>query len=166
MNQDPLGNAIPDQMTLQHQKFFESNIKTSLRVKSDLKSLKGTRRTAHRFFKNCVVEVKGETVCAINYDELDSDIFIFIDKILGRDFVLGELRDEDTFLSDVTCHKGIHFYRWCQNLCRFKEGGGDWIFDQQSFKSLASGFGYLLHRAWNEQTIVVFTDKDMISGVE
>ena len=164
MNQQPLGNAVLDQMTLQHQKFFGSNIQTSLRVKSDLKTLKDTRKTAYRFFKNCVVEVQGETVRAINYDQLESDIHIFIDKVLGRDLVLGELMDEDAFLSDVTCHKGIHFYRWCQNLCRFREGN-DWIFNPRSFKSLVSGFGYLLHRAWNEQKIVVFTDKDMISGV-
>ncbi|MEX0649855.1 MAG: primase-helicase family protein [Candidatus Andersenbacteria bacterium] len=164
MNQDPLGNAVLDQMTLQHQKFFGSNIKTSLRVKSDLKTLKDTRITAYRFFRNCVVEVNGESVRAIDYDKLDSDIFIFIDKILGRDFVLDQLIDEDSFLSDVTCHKGKHFYRWCQNLCRFREDN-DWIFNQRSFKSLASGFGYLLHKSWNEQKIVVFTDKDMISGV-
>ncbi|MCT0216452.1 hypothetical protein KQ298_08955, partial [Synechococcus sp. CS-1330] len=55
MNQHPLGNVVLDQMTLQHQKFFGSNIQTSLRIKSDLKTLRDTRTKAYRFFKNCVV---------------------------------------------------------------------------------------------------------------
>ena len=164
MNQDPIGVSVLDQMAIQHNKFFGSNILTSLRIKDQLKTLKDNRTTAYRFFRNCVVEVKPDSIREILYNDLEKDVFIFIDKILGRDYVIGNIIGEDEFLSNVTCHKGIHFYRWCQNLCRFKEGN-EWVFNHNSFKSLASGFGYLLHRAWNEQRIVIFTDKDMIKGV-
>ncbi|NQV75463.1 MAG: hypothetical protein HQ491_05380 [Bacteroidetes bacterium] len=164
MNRDKILVAVLDQMTIQHQKFFGPNIKTSLRIKPDLKCLSDTRSTAYRFFKNCIVEVKADSIKTISYRNLESGIFIFIDRILARDYVIGDIVSEDEFLQDVTSHKGIHFYRWCQNLCRFRQGN-DWIFNQNSFKTLVSGFGYLIHRAWNEQKIVVFTDKDMVRGV-
>ena len=137
MNQDPIGVSVLDQMAIQYPKFFGSNILTSLRIKGQLNTLKDTRTTAYRFFKNCIVEVKADSIKAISYENLEPGIFIFADKILARDYVMGEIISEDEFLQDVTSHKGIHFYRWCQNLCRFRQGN-DWIFNQNSFKGTSN----------------------------
>ena len=163
-NQSATGIAVLDQMTLAHQKFFGKNILTSLRIKTGIKPLKDTRSTSYRFYRNCVIVVKADEVRTMPYEEVGPGTYVFINKIIDRDFELSELMTEEEFLSDVTCHIGNHFYNWCRNLCRFRKEN-KWIFDQRAFKTLVSGFGYLLHRAWNEQKLVVFTDRNMVSGI-
>lgn len=164
-SQNPIGISVLDQMTIKYSQFFGRNNLTSLRLKQGMTPLKDTRSTSYRFFRNCIVKISGESISTIEYSSLDDNQYVHIENILGRDFVTPDTyMTEEEFLEDKTRLTGHHFYRWCQNLCRFKDGN-DWKYDVQSFKSLVSGFGYLLHRAWNESKIVVFTDKDMVSGV-
>jgi hypothetical protein len=152
-SQNPIGISVLDQMTIKYSQFFGRNNLTSLRLKQGMTPLKDTRSTSYRFFRNCIVKISGDSISTIDYSSLDDNQYVHIENILGRDFVTPHAyMTEEEFLEDKTRLTGHHFYRWCQNLCRFKDGN-DWKYDVQSFKSLVSGFGYLLHRAWNESKI-------------
>ena len=167
MGRVPGGDMIIDQMVYNFNRFFGPHNLSSLRVLHGWEELKDGRSTAYRFYKNGVVEVNSKTdsVSLIPYDELPEESFVWMNKIMARDFNPDFIQgyNEDTFLSDITETPGHHFHKWCQNLCK-SQNGSSWVYNQEKFKSLASAFGYLLHGYWNDYKCVIFSDEDMVDG--
>ena len=161
----PNGSEIVDQMTQKTGRFFGKSILNSLRPRLDLAPLKDSRGIAYRFYRSGVVRIKNDQTELISYDELPEGKFVWGNQILDRDFdaSLVDKFDKEDFLSDKTETTGNHFHKWCQNLCKQQEGT-EWVYKQNKFKTLASGFGYLLHRYWSEYKCVILVDEDLEVG--
>lgn len=166
LNQIPsIGNLILDQMTQKYSHYFNQNVLTSLRMQFDMKPLRDSRRTAYRFYKNGVVEITREGASLRPYSSIDPDTFVWVEQVIGRDFdgSLVSEYDEDLFCSDIADRPGHQFHKWMQNLCRTLSGTS-WEYDANKFKSLASGFGYLLHQYWADHKVVCLVDEEMQEG--
>lgn len=159
------GNAVLDRMTTQYAFFFDAKVLTSLRV-VDKPIIKDNRITAYRFFLNgaIVVSAKSDSVTLTPYAELNG--LVWSSKVLDREITLSNNGSfvEENILNELTPDSGQHFHRWCQNLCKSQDHDQAWIYDQNRFKSLVSGLGYLLHRYWNDHKCVILIDEDLNSG--
>jgi len=164
-NRVPNGNRVLDRMTMQYSWFFDEKLLTSLRC-IDKEPLKDTRFTAYRYYQNGVVKVssKSDDVTLIPYEELDG--FVWADHVIDRVFDAGSVGkyDQDSLLVDITEQPGNHFHKWCQNLCKSHNHDGTWTYNQNRFKALASGFGFLLHQYWGDHKCVILMDEDMKEG--
>ena len=161
----PFGNEILDNMSHVSGRFYGKRVLDTLRPVVDLDPLKDSRSTAYRFYSNGVVCVKADSVVFKKYSDIPSDSFVWADKINFRKFdpSLVENFDKDKFLSGEI-GVGHEFYKWCVNLCKSRNDDGEWIFDNKKFRSLASGFGYLLHQYWNEYKCVILVDENLQEG--
>ena len=161
----PNGNEIIDAMTQKSDRFFGKRILTSLRPQLDLTPLKDSRGTAYRFYNNGVVKIKSDSFEVIDFPDLPEGKFVWGNQIINRDFDLSlvENYDETLFLSDLTNGSGNEFHKWCQNLCKTQEGS-TWVYKPNKFKTLASGFGYLLHQFWSDYKCVILVDEDLEVG--
>ena len=163
----PGGDMIIDVMTQRYDRFFSGRILNSLRLEFNRKPLKDKRNSAYRFYKNGVVDISTKDGCKlIPYSDIEGDSFVWANQIIDRDFnsnLVGEY-DKDGFVSDLTDEPGNHFHKWCQNLCKERNEDGQWVYRPNRFKTLASGFGYLLHQRWNEYKCIIFVDEDLVEG--
>ena len=164
----PNGKKIVDAMTQKYDRFFSRRMLTCLRRDANCKPFRDNRSTAYRFYRNGIVKIKSDSCVLISYEDLPEDNFVWASQIIDRDFdpdLVGEF-DKDQFVSDLTQKPGNHFHKWCQNLCKIQDVDDQsaWIYDPKKFKSLVSGFGYLLHQNWNEYKCVVLVDADLQSG--
>ena len=162
-----IGDSIIDVMTQRYEWFFSKRILTSLRSLFTLKPLKDTRTTAYRFYNNGIIKINNkEGIDLIPYGSQPDDTFVWANKIIDRLFDpnLCKSFDKEDFISDITNKAGHHFHKWCQNLCKDQDETGKWVYNQNRFKTLSTGFGYLLHQKWNEYKCVVFVDSDLEDG--
>ena len=162
------GHSIVDVMTQRYERFFSKRILTSLRPEFSMSPLKDTRDSAYRFYNNGVVKITGsqDSIELIPYGDLPKDVFVWADQIIDRcyDTDLLSPPTKDEFEEDLTSKAGHHFHKWCQNLCKDQDEDGKWVYNKNKFKTLASGFGYLLHQKWNEYKCVIFVDSDLEEG--
>ena len=167
-NRLPIGNRVLDQMTMEYNKFFSENVLTSLRC-LDLPFITDTRQTATCYYLNGAIKVNSlcDSVTLTPYEDLDA--FVWASDVIDRYFdasLLSDGFDGDEFIKDMNIDGigGHQFHRWCQNLCRSQDPSGSWIYYPNRFKALASAFGFLLHKKWNDSKCVVFVDEDMSHG--
>ena len=162
----PNGNEVIDAMTIKGDRFFGKRVLTSLRPVYDLKPLKDSRSTSYRFFNNGVVKTKADSIELITYDDLPDGSFVWGNQIINRDFdsSLVDSYSDDSFISDITGKEGHQFHKWVQNLCKQQDDSSKWVYQENKFKTLSSGFGYLLHQYWNEYKCVILVDEDLEAG--
>ena len=161
----PDGAAILDKMVMHYGWFFNEKNATTFRYLEDASFLKDTRGCAYRFFENGVIKVaKNKPVELLSYGDFDENLLIWEGQVIRRsiDLKLVQSYNQEEFLSDNTNQVGNHFYRWTQNLCKSQEEDNQWVFNQKTFKALASGFGYLQHRFWADEKIVCFVDEIIV----
>ena len=161
-----VGVKIVDQMSIRYGWFFSKNkVMTSLRPLMDMSPMTDSRSVAYRFHQNGVIKIRENEVKFQSFKDLPEGKFIWSDQVLCRNFnpdLIKEFNEEE-FLKDQLDSSGRHFHKWCQNLCRSKDGS-TWVYNQDKFKSLASGYGYLLHRYWNEYKVVILVDENLQEG--
>ena len=163
-----VGLKVVDAMTIRSSWFFsKEKVLTTLRPLMDMTPMTDSRSVAYRFHQNGVVKVREDSVEFNSFGSLPEDKFIWSDQVICRDFNFDLVKDykEEEFLSDRTAVVGHHFHKWCQNLCRDRSKDGDsWVYNQDRFKSLSSGYGYLLHRHWNDYKVVILVDENIQEG--
>ena len=158
----PNGKDIIHGMTQAYTHFFDSKVLTALPILQEYKLLKDSRSCAYRMHSNGVVEIRNDgSVKLISYDDLPENSLVWSSNILPRAINMDLLNqyNEETFVSDNTDKEGNHFYKWMQNLTK-KLDGNKWVYNPQSFKSIASGFGYMLHRYWADHKVICFLDEN------
>ena len=163
-----VGLKVVDAMTIRSSWFFsKEKVLTTLRPLMDMTPMTDSRSVAYRFHQNGVVKVREDSVEFNSFGSLPEDKFIWSDQVICRDFNFDLVKDykEEEFLSDRTAVVGHEFHKWCQNLCRDRSKDGDsWVYNQDRFKSLSSGYGYLLHRHWNDYKVVILVDENIQEG--
>jgi hypothetical protein len=162
MSHLPNGKDIIHGMTVAYASFFDAKILTALPILHGYELLKDSRSTAYRLHSNGAVEIRNDgSAKLIGYDELPENKLVWASNILPRPIKVDLLNqyNEEAFVSDNTNKEGNHFYKWMQNLSKRLEGN-KWVYDPETFSSLASGFGYLLHRYWADQKAVCLLDED------
>ena len=163
-----VGLKVVDAMTIRSSWFFsKEKVLTTLRPLMDMTPMTDSRSVAYRFHQNGVVKIREDEVVFQSFNELPEDKFVWVDQVIDRDFNVDLVKNykEEEFLSDQVNNSGHQFYKWCQNLCRGRsEDGTGWVFNQDKFKSLSSGFGYLLHRYWNDYKVVILVDENIQEG--
>ena len=161
----PNGNELFDAMNIKGDRFFGKRILNSLRPFYDLKPLKDNRLTSYRFYLNGVVKTQPTGIELISYEDLPDGTFVWGNQIINREFntTLVDSYDNESFISDISGGAGHQFHKWVQNLCKSQEGS-KWVYQPDRFKSLASGFGYLLHQFWSDYKCVILVDEDLESG--
>ena len=163
-----VGLKVVDAMTIRSSWFFsKEKVLTTLRPLMDMTPMTDSRSVAYRFHQNGVVKVREDSVEFNSFGSLPEDKFIWSDQVICRDFNFDLVKDykEEEFLSDRTAVVGHEFHKWCQNLCRDRsKDGKSWVYNQDRFKSLSSGYGYLLHRHWNDYKVVILVDENIQEG--
>jgi|TARA_R100000149_G_C5878963_1_gene143297 hypothetical protein len=163
-----VGVKIVDQMSVRYGWFFSKNkILTSLRPLMDMSPMTDSRSVAYRFHQNGVVKIREDEIKFHSFKELPEGRFVWSDQVLCRNFnpdLIKEFNEEE-FLKDQIGNSGNHFHKWCQNLCRGRsEDDKKWVYNEEKFKSLASGYGYLLHRYWSDYKVVILVDENIQEG--
>jgi hypothetical protein len=166
MSHLPNGKDLIHAMTLAYNAFFDAKVLTALPILHGYKLLKDTRSRAYRFHTNGVVEVSNDgSYKLIGYDDIPDNRLVWASNIQPRPISQDLLNqyDEETFVSDNTDKDGHHFYKWMQNLSKRLEGN-TWVYNPKNFKSIVSGFGYMLHRYWADQKVVCLLDENPTDG--
>lgn len=162
MSNLPNGKEIINQMTIAYTSYFDAKVLTALPILHGYQLLKDSRSRAYRLHSNGAVEIGSDgTAQLVSYKDLPDGRLVWASNILSRPIDMGLVGqyDREVFISDNTDKEGNHFYKWMQNLSK-RLKGNKWVYDSKNFETIASGFGYMLHRYWADQKVVCFIDEN------